>query len=174
MDLKAKLKKAKYAAKKAVRAAKEATEAAERISYERGVMDTEAQLAEEVAIVCRDYCTESWGVVMDRARVLADFELRRSENIFCPEDIQEIPAELPPPFALPLPPLEQPLIIQDSSLDAEIAIETEKGKEVQPPAQASQSEDQLTIKDMVSKAMDAEEANLQAAGSKVNSHPSKA
>ena len=67
---------------------------------------------------------------MDRAGVPADSELRRSENIFFLEDIRGIPAELPPPTALPLPPPEQPLIIQDSSLDAEVAIETEKGKEV--------------------------------------------
>ena len=65
MDLKAELKKAKDAAEKAVRAAKEATEAAERMFYERGVIDTKAQLAEEVAIVCRDYYTESWGVAMN-------------------------------------------------------------------------------------------------------------
>ena len=43
-----------------------------------------------------------------------------------------------------------------------------------PPAQASQSEDQLTINDMVSKAEDVEEANLQAAGFKGDSHLSKA
>ena len=28
-------------------------------SYERGVRDTEARLTEEVAVVCRDYVTES-------------------------------------------------------------------------------------------------------------------
>ena len=174
MDLKAELKKAKDAAVEAVRAAKEATKVAERTSYELGVMDIEARLAEGMDVVCKDYCTESWGVVMDRAGVPADSKLRRSENIFFLKDIREIPAKLPPPTALPLPPLEQPLIIQDSSLDAEVAIETEKGKEVQPTAQASQSEDQLTIKDMVSKVKDVEEANLQAVGSKGDSHPSKA
>ena len=67
---------------------------------------------------------------MDRAGVPADSELRRSKNIFFTEDIREIIAELPPPTALPLPPLEQPLIIQNSSLDAKVAIETEKGKKV--------------------------------------------
>ena len=65
MDLKAELKKAKDAAEKAIHAAKEATEAAERMFYERGVIDTKAQLAEEVAIMCRDYYTESWGVAMN-------------------------------------------------------------------------------------------------------------
>ena len=86
-DIKAELKKAKDAVEKVVRAAKEATEAAERTSYERGVMDTEARLVEEVAVVCRDYCTKSWGIAMDRAGVPADSELRRSKNIFFPEDI---------------------------------------------------------------------------------------
>ena len=35
----------------------EAAEVAETASYESGVLDTETQLAEEVAGVCRDYCT---------------------------------------------------------------------------------------------------------------------
>ena len=39
--------------------AREATEAAMNMSYERGVLDTETRLAEEVAIICRDYVTES-------------------------------------------------------------------------------------------------------------------
>ena len=71
--------------------AREAAEAAMAASYERGVKDTEARLTEEVAVVCRDYCTKSWGVAMDRAGVPADSELRRIENIFFPEDIREIP-----------------------------------------------------------------------------------
>ena len=103
MDIKVELKKAKDATEKAVCVAKEAIEAAERTSYERGVIDTKAQLAEEVVVVCRDYCTESWGVAMDRVGVPADLELRRSEHIFFLEDIQEISLELPPPTALPLP-----------------------------------------------------------------------
>ena len=110
MDIKVELKEAKDATEKAVRAAKEATKAAERTSYECGVIDTKAQLAEEVVVVCRDYCTESWGVAMDRVGVPADSELRRSEHIFFLEDIREIPLELPPPTALPLPPPEQPLV----------------------------------------------------------------
>ena len=56
-------------------------------SYDRGVADTETRLAKEVAIICRDYVFESWGVAMDRAGVPADFELRRLENIFFLEDI---------------------------------------------------------------------------------------
>jgi len=56
-------------------------------SYERGVLDTENRLTEEMAVVCKDYCTESWGVAMDRARVPTDSELRRAKNIFFLEDI---------------------------------------------------------------------------------------
>ena len=39
--------------------AREAAEAAVNTSYERGVLDTETRLAEEVAIVCKDYVMES-------------------------------------------------------------------------------------------------------------------
>ena len=81
------MKKAKDSAVEAVRAAKEATEVAERTSYELRVMDIEARLAEEMEVVCRDYCTESWGVAMDRAGIPVDSELRRSKNIFFTEDI---------------------------------------------------------------------------------------
>ena len=83
LDLKAELQKAREAA----RVAREATEAEVKASYERGVQDSKARLLEEVVVVCRDYCTESWGVAMDRAGVPVDFELRRVENIFFPEDI---------------------------------------------------------------------------------------
>ena len=93
LDLKAELQKAKEAA----RVAREATEAEVKASYERGVLDIEARLLEEVAVVCRDYCTESWGVAMDRAGVPIDSELRKADNIFFPKDIREIPeSDLPP------------------------------------------------------------------------------
>ena len=83
LDLKAQLQQAKEAAQ----VAREAVEAAMKASYERGVLDTETRLTEEVAVVCRDYCTESWGVVMDQTRVPADSKLRKAENIFFLEDI---------------------------------------------------------------------------------------
>ena len=54
LDLKAELPKVKDAAQ----VAREATKAAEIASYERGVLDTEMRLAEELAEVCRDYCAE--------------------------------------------------------------------------------------------------------------------
>ena len=55
LDLKAELQKFKDVA----RVAREAVEAVVAASYECGVLDTEACLTEEVATVCRDYCTES-------------------------------------------------------------------------------------------------------------------
>ena len=65
-------------------------------SYDRGVADMETRLAEEVAVVCRDYISESWGIAMDRVGVPADSELRRLENIFFPEDIRETTNIVPP------------------------------------------------------------------------------
>ena len=66
LDLKAELQKVK----KVARVAREATEATVKAFYEYGVQDTEARLSEEVAVVCRDYCTESWGVVCTRREFL--------------------------------------------------------------------------------------------------------
>ena len=67
--------------------AREATEATVKASYECGVRDMEIFRAKEVALVCKDYCTESWGIVMDRVGVPVDSELKRAENIFFSEDI---------------------------------------------------------------------------------------
>ena len=55
VDLKAQLQQAKGAA----RVAREAVEAAVKASYKHGVLDTMTRLTEEVAVVCKDYCTES-------------------------------------------------------------------------------------------------------------------
>ena len=78
--------------------AREATEAVETASYERGVLDMEMRLAEEVTGVCRDYCTEVWAEALNRAGVPATSKLRSAENIFFLEDIQEVPATLPLPL----------------------------------------------------------------------------
>ena len=59
LDLKAELQKVKDTAKEVAWVAKETTEAVERASYERGVEDTKIRLVEEVARVCRDYCTKT-------------------------------------------------------------------------------------------------------------------
>ena len=55
LDLKVQLQRVEATA----RVAREAAEAAMKVSYEDGVLDTEARLTEEVVVVCRDYCTES-------------------------------------------------------------------------------------------------------------------
>ena len=55
LDLKAQLQQAKEAAQ----VAREAVEAMVKAFYERGVLDMENRLTKEVAVVCRDYCTES-------------------------------------------------------------------------------------------------------------------
>lgn len=109
---------------------KEASKAVEKASYERGVLDMETRLAEEVARVCRDYYTKVWTKALNRAGVSVDSELRSARNIFFPKDIREFPTELPPPVTLPLPPPEQSLTIQDSSLDVEVLVEASKVMEV--------------------------------------------
>ena len=101
--------------------AREVAEAAVKASYKRGVQDTKAQLSEEVVVVCRDYCTESWGVAMDRAGVPVDSELKRAENIFLLEDIREILESDPP--------LKQLLSTQAPHPDAEIPEGAGVGKE---------------------------------------------
>lgn len=99
LSLKAELQKAKDAAQ----AAKEATEVAEKAAYMCGVLETEKRMAEEVAVVCRDYYTKSWIEALNYAGVPTDLELRKAERVFFPEHIQEVPANLPP-TALPFPP----------------------------------------------------------------------
>ena len=80
--------------KEEARLAREAAEKAVAASYDRGIHDTKVRLAEEVAAVCKEYITTSWGVALDRAVVPADSDLRKAENIFFPEDIREIPNEV--------------------------------------------------------------------------------
>ena len=66
-------------------------------------------------MVYKDYCAETYYQALDRAGVPADSDLRRTDQVYYPEDIREDPTALPPPIALPLPPLEQPLITQNPS-----------------------------------------------------------
>ena len=97
--------------------AREAFEAVEKASYERGVQETEARLAKEVAKVCRDYWTEVWAKALNRARVPAESKLRCAGSIFFLKDIREAPTVLPLPVALPFPSPEQISTIQAPSLD---------------------------------------------------------
>ena len=117
-------------------------------SYDCGVVDTETRLAEDVAVVCRNYVSESWGVAMDWTDVPADFELRRLENIFFPEDIRETTNTI---FLT-----GEPLTIQALPPNSEVSKGAGVDKEVQPSAKANLSEDALIIRDVVSKAKDVE------------------
>ena len=138
LDLKAQLQRAEGAAW----VAREVAEATVKASYERGVLDTEVRLTEEVAVVCRDYCTESWGVVMDRAGVPADSELRRVENIFFPEDIQEIPNSDTTVEKL----LSAQVVLPNANTLGGEGVDGQ----AQQPAKDKPSEDSLTIRDVVS------------------------
>ena len=87
---------------------------------------------------------------------------------------------LPPPVADPLPHPEQLSTIQAFSPDIEVSIGAGKGKEVLPSIKANHSEDALTIKDVVSYAMDAEskskagDTQLKVDNSKEAPHKAKA
>jgi len=115
-------------------------------SYEREMADTEARLIEEVAVVCRNYVTKSWGVAMDRAAVPADSNLRKIENIFFPEDIREIPGSDPP---------EEPPSAPTTAPDSIIPKGKGGNEKAQPPAKDKSLEDTLTIMDVVVQAKDA-------------------
>ena len=111
------------------------------------MLDTKNRLTEEIAVVCRDYCTESWGVAIDRARVPANSELKRIENIFFPKDIREILYSNPPEKLISAQTIvPDPVIPEGKGAD----------EEAQPPAKDKSSEDALIIKDVVSRAKDAE------------------
>ena len=85
---------------------------------------------------------------MDRVGVPVDFELRRAENIFFPEDIWEIPkSDLPSEKLLPA---------QAALPDTDVPGGARVDKEAQPPTKDKSSKDFLTIRDVVSQAKDAE------------------
>ena len=131
-DLKAELAKVKEEA----RLAREAAEKAVETSYDRGVRDTEIRLTEEVAAVCRDYITLSWGVALDRAAVPADSDLWKAENIFFPEDIREIPDVVAP---------EEPLLTKALASDSPMP----EVEDAQPAVKDKLSEDSLSIREVV-------------------------
>ena len=102
MDLQAKLQKAE----EALKVAQEAVKATETSTYERGVLETEARLTAEVTVVCREYCAETYNEALDRARIPADSDLRRVDQVYYPKDLRENITAPPPPAALPPPPPE--------------------------------------------------------------------
>ena len=137
-DLRAELAKVKEVAC----VAREAVEKAVSASYDRGVRGTEMRLTEEVAAVCRDYFTMSWGVALDRAVVPVDSDLRKAENIFFPEDIREIPESAAP---------EEPLPLKDLISDSHVP----EAEGTQPAAKDKSPEDSLSIRDVVAQAKEA-------------------
>ena len=121
---------------------REAAEKAVETSYDRGVRDIEFRLTEEVAAVCRDYITISWGVALDRAAVPADSDLRKAENIFFPKDIREIPNLVAP---------EDPLPTKDTTSDSQMP----EAEGTQLAAKDKSPEDSLSIRDVVTQAKEA-------------------
>ena len=71
--------------------------------------------------------------------------------MYFPKHIREIPVD-PSLTALPLPPPEQVPSIQDLTLDAGTFTKVGRGKEGLPSANNAQSEDTLTIRDVISQA----------------------
>ena len=165
----------------------EAAKVAEEAAYERGVEETETRLAGEVTVVCRDYCTETYLEALNRVGVPTDSELQGAENIYYSKDNREDPTAPPSHAILPLPLAEQPSIVQDLSLGAKLPTGDAKEKEgvvggprpedkgkdkgVQPPTEANPSEDDLTIKDVVSKAKGADSKSK--VNTKKDSHQTK-
>ena len=170
LDLKSKLQKAE----EALKVTQEAAIAAETSAYERGVLETEARLTVEVTAVCKEYCTETYNQALDWVGILVDFDLRRVDQVYYPEDLRENTiVALPPPATLLLPSPEQSLSAQKPSQDTEVPVGAEKEKngavvasqteekakekeKGQNKADANPSKDALTIGDMVSKAKAAE------------------
>ena len=103
-------------AKKAAKAVKEVAEASEQAAYDYGVLETQTRLAEELAEVCKDFCKEVWVEALNRVGVPATSEWGFAENVFHPKDIREIPADLPSPSTLALPPSGQPFSAEASLL----------------------------------------------------------
>ena len=93
LDLKSKLQKVE----EALKVAQEAATTAKTSAYERGVLETEARLTAEVTAVCREYCTETYNQALDRAGILADSDLRRMDQVYCPEDLRDSSSSFPRP-----------------------------------------------------------------------------
>ena len=173
LDLQSKLLKAD----EALKLAQEATAAAETLAYEHGVLETETRLTAEVIAVCREYCAETYNQALDRAGIPVDSDLRRVDQVYYPEDLRENTIVPPPPIVLPFPPPKQSLPTQEPGHDTEVLAGAEKEKDgavvasrtegkpkekekekekAKNKADAHDSEDALTIGDMVSKAKVAE------------------
>lgn len=105
-DLKAELAKAKEAAQEA----QAATDATRKKFYDLGVQEIEARLTNKLAEVCRDYCLEVWTNALNVAKVPVNSEWRKTENVYYPTDIREVPTALPSLIAPALTSSKQPFI----------------------------------------------------------------
>ena len=150
----------------------------------------EARLTAKVTVVCRDYYAKTYNQAFDRAGVPTDSDLRRTNQMYYPEDIKEDTTAPPPPAILPLPPPEQSFTTQEPSQGVELPARAqkdkkgevvasrtkekvkEKGKEkAKNKADANSFENALTIEDMVSKAKSTESKSK--IDSKKDSHQSQ-
>ena len=82
LDLQSKLQRAE----KALKVAQEAFIAAETSAYERGALETKTRLTAEVTAICREYCAETYNQALDWAGIPADSDLRRTDQVYYPED----------------------------------------------------------------------------------------
>ena len=105
LDLQAKLKKAE----EALKVAQEAATTAETLAYERGMLEVETRLTAEVTAVCREYYAETYSQALNRAGIPADSGLRRTDQVYYPEDLRENPTPPPPSTTIPFPPTNEPL-----------------------------------------------------------------
>ena len=57
--------------------------------YDLGVQETKAQLTEELAGVCREYCLEVWIGTLNVAGAPTNSKWRKAENLFYLEDLRD-------------------------------------------------------------------------------------
>ena len=94
-DLRAELQRVKEAAQ----LAKEVVEAEKQASYQLVVEETQVRLAEELSVVCRDYCNVSWNKALDVAGVPVDSEWRQPRHRNYHPEIRKIPGSPHPSLA---------------------------------------------------------------------------
>ena len=111
LDLQSKLLRAE----EALKVAQEAAIATKTLAYERGVLATETRLTAKVIAVYREYCAETYNQALDWTRIPADSNLKRTDQVYYPEDLRKNTTPPPPPATLPLPPPNEPLPAQKSS-----------------------------------------------------------
>ena len=79
------------------------------------MLETKTKLTAEVTAVCREYCAETYNQALDWAGIPTDSDLRRTDQVYYPEDLRENMTAPPPPAALPLPSPNESLPAQKPS-----------------------------------------------------------